>query len=87
MQTISLTLTDEMQVRAEALAREAGIDLAELVQRLVAERLGLKSARLPLLSKEEFDSLSGCIKLSPEDQKRDYRDLANEERMRKYDRL
>ena len=87
MRTISLTLDDEMLARAEALAQEAGVDLPEEVQQLLAERLGLKPAKLPLLSQEKFDSLMGCIKLSPEDQKRDYRDLANEERMRKYDRL
>ena len=87
MRTISLTLDDEILARAEALAHEAGINLTELVQQLLAERLSLPTNRPPLLSKEKFDSLCGSFKLSPEDEARDYRDLANEERMRKYDRL
>ena len=83
--TFTFTLDAELLAQADKLARDSGTNLNDLVQQLIAERLN-QTRTLPLLSREEFEALGGAFRLSSEDAARDYRDLAHEERMRKYER-
>lgn len=99
---LTLTLDTAVLAQAQAAARAAGLDLAAFIEKLVQEALppppntddlpplppAIQALRgiLPL-SDEEFQQLRGAARLSPADTQRDYKDLAGEERMKKYLRL